>query len=254
MLSIASALAVGPPVVSRQPLTVVTLNAARETDPNRILRDVDLAPAVRDADVLLLQEVAQAPDQTQCVAERLAATLKRYVVYSPAATGVTDQGLAILSRYPLANKEVRVLPAYNLVFRSRSRIALSATVETPSGPVRVTNAHLDTRINAEDRIRQLAPVLKDGFSGRRIVAGDFNTNEFYWVGRMLPVPVPGVQTARVRDFMIRNGFANAVAGSPITHELMMRLDWIFARGLNGSRWAVYPLPFSDHHALWVEVH
>ncbi|HWR51893.1 MAG TPA: endonuclease/exonuclease/phosphatase family protein [Bryobacteraceae bacterium] len=254
MISISSVLAAGPPAVAHQPLTVVSLNAARETDPNRILRDVNRAPAVRDADVLLLQEVAQAPDQTQCVAEHLAATLKRYVVYSPAATGVTDQGLAILSRYPLTNTDVRVLPAYNLVFRSRSRIALSTTVQAPSGPVRVTNAHLDTRINAADRIRQLAPVLTDGFAGRRIVAGDFNTNEFYWVGRLLPLPVPGIQTSRVRDFMILNGFANAVAGSPVTHDLMMRLDWIFARGLNGSRWAVYPLPFSDHHALWVEMH
>lgn len=254
MISLTSALAAGMPAVSPHSLTVVSLNAARETDPGRILRDLGKTPAVRDADVLLLQEVAQAPDQTQCVAEYLAATLKRHLVYSPAATGVTDQGLAILSKYPLADKQVRALPAYDLVFRSRSRIALSATVYAPSGPVRVTNAHLDTRINAEDRIKQLAPVMKDGFHGRRIVAGDFNTNEFYWLGRVLPLPMPGMQTSRVRDFMISNGFTNAVGGTPITHDLLMRLDWIFARGLSGSRWAVYPLQFSDHHALWVEVH
>jgi endonuclease/exonuclease/phosphatase (EEP) superfamily protein YafD len=53
--------------------------------------------------------------------------------------------------------------------------------------------------------------------------------------------------------MARHGFASAVAGSPITHDLRMRLDWVFARGLAGRQWAVYPMRFSDHHALWVDL-
>jgi endonuclease/exonuclease/phosphatase family metal-dependent hydrolase len=232
---------------------VVSLNIAKETDALKILREWEQTPAVRDAAVLLLQEVAQGPDQRQCVAEYVAAALKRHIVYSPAAPGVTDQGLAILSRYPLKDKDVRVLPAYNLVFRSRSRIALSATVNAPGGAVRVTNAHLDTRINPDARLKQLAAVFQDGFPGPRVIAGDLNTNEFFWLGNVLPFPAPGVQCGRLRAFMARNGFANAVAGAPKTHDFQMRLDWVFARGLAGRKWAVYPMKFSDHHALWVSL-
>ncbi len=234
-------------------LTVVSLNAAKETDAAKILRELNANPAVRDADVLLFQEVAQAPDQRQCAAEFLAAALDRHIVYSPAATGVTDQGLAILSRYPLRDKTVRALPAYDLVVRSRSRIALSVTVDAPSGPVRITNAHLDTRINAGDRVRQLAAVLEEnGFRGPRIVGGDFNTNDFYWLGRVMPLPFPGVQPARVRSFMERHGFTT-LNGTHNTHDLFQRLDWVFASGIRPRETAVYPMQFSDHHAVWVRL-
>ena len=192
-------------------MTVVTLNMAKETNVDKILRELRAIPVLRDADVLLLQEVKQDENQRQCAAEHLAAALGYHVVYSPAATGVTDLGLAILSRFPLRDKDVRALKRCNLRFRSRSRIALAATAESPWGPVRILNTHLDTRVNTRERLEQLEPVVRvsEEFSGPRIIAGDFNSNRFYWVGNVFPLPALRSQAYGVQDFMVQRGFRTA---------------------------------------------
>jgi endonuclease/exonuclease/phosphatase family metal-dependent hydrolase len=237
-------------------ISVVSLNMAKATSLKAVLRDFRNSPAVRDADVLLLQEVASGADSSACAASKLAAELGRYVVSSPAAEGVTDQGLAILSRWPLEDKSVQALKSYDLRFRSRSRIALSATARTPHGPVRIWNTHLDTRLNARDRLEQLAPVLREaaGFSGPRIVGGDFNSNPFYWVGRVLPLPFVKCQAAGVREFMTGHGFSTPVPVPHATYDyLRMNLDWVWAKDLQTTAWAVYPMGFSDHHAVLVRM-
>jgi endonuclease/exonuclease/phosphatase family metal-dependent hydrolase len=245
------------PAITPEPvpnsISVVTLNLAKETDVDKIIGELDAVQPVRQADVFLFQEVAQHDGQPKCVAEQLAGRLGMQVVYSPSATGVTDQGLAILSRYPLEQPSVRALKAYDLRFRSRSRIALSVTADTPAGLIRLHNAHLDTRLNLSDRLAQLAPVVEDDqFSGPRLVGGDFNTNDFYWVGRVMPVPFIHSQTDGMSAFMSRHGFANPVPLRGATFDYAgMHLDWMFAKGLKPRGTVVYPLKFSDHHAVLV---
>lgn len=237
-------------------MSVVTLNMAKETGVDRILRELSATPALRDADLLLLQEVKQDSGQRQCVAEQLAAKLGRYVVYSPAETGITDQGLAILSRYPLRDVRVRPLRRYNLGYRSRSRIALSATAESPWGSVRVVNTHLDTRLNAQERLEQLEPVIRDTdeFAGARIIGGDFNSNFFRWIGNMFPAPSFRSQAYAVQDFMIHHGFRTGLSMGRTTFDYLgLQLDWIWLRGLQPHDSRVYPLDFSDHHAVWTRV-
>jgi endonuclease/exonuclease/phosphatase family metal-dependent hydrolase len=234
-------------------ISVVTLNMAKETDIEKILGELRARPALRDADVLLLQEVSQAQGERSCVAEHLAARLGLQIAYSPAETGVTDQGLAILSRFPLRDIRTRALPRHDLRFRSRSRIALAATTDSPWGAVRIFNTHLDTRLNPSDRLEQLDPVVRDSaeFAGPRIIGGDFNSNGFRWIGNVLPTPAPGSQAAAVRDFMTRRGFHSASpADEPTFDYLGMHLDWIWLCGLESRASRVYPLPFSDHHAVW----
>ena len=189
-------------------LTVVTLNMAKETDVARVLRELQSVPVVRDAGILLLQEVTKAPGQQQGMAARLAAALDRRVAYAAAAPEVFDQGLAILSRYPLTDVRVRALKAYDLGFHSRKRIALAATAQTPWGAVRVFNTHLDTRLNARDRLEQLDPVVRDCavFTGPRIIGGDFNSNGFYWLFRLLPLPAMRPQSSDAAGVHERRGF------------------------------------------------
>ena len=259
---IASACSVAPPpnVVPKAPvrscsLRVVTLNTAKETRAAEIIRQLRAARRVRDADVFLLQEVAHASGHPGSVADEIAAELMMNVVYAPAAPGVADQGLAVLSRYPLRDASIVPLCRYDLLWHSRARFALSVTASTPAGDIRISNAHLDTRVNAADRVRQLEDALKDDRPGTaRIVAGDFNTNNFYWLFHALPLPVPQVQTAVVRHQMEKRGFVSALRGSAATFDYLgMQLDWVFSRGLRVRESEVVPIPFSDHHALWAEL-
>ncbi len=154
-------------------MAVVSLNTAKVTDAVRIVRDIQSAPRLRSADVFLLQEVAN-EDTKASVADQMAHKLGYFVAFSPAAPGVFDQGLAIVSRYPILDVEIKRLKECNLRFRSRQRFALAANLRTPWGDVRVWNAHLDTRINSEERAEQLAPVIEDAskHTGPRLIGGE----------------------------------------------------------------------------------
>jgi endonuclease/exonuclease/phosphatase family metal-dependent hydrolase len=234
-------------------LTVVSLNTARETDAGRIASELRASPELGGADILMLQEVKQAAGESQPSAKRLAGALGFQIAYAPAAPGVRDQGLAILSRFPLRDVRVIRLQPYDLHFHTRSRFALAATADSPWGPVRVVNAHLDTRLNGGERIGQLAPAVRESeaFPGARIVGGDFNSNGFYWIARLLPVPAIHPQRLAVQDFMSLHGFASALPGNESTYDYLgMRLDWIWSYGLKTRASRVFPLHFSDHHAVW----
>jgi endonuclease/exonuclease/phosphatase family metal-dependent hydrolase len=225
---------------------------AKETDAAKIAGQLRAVPRLRNADVLLLQEVAHADGHRGSVADEIAAEFRMNVAYAPAAPGVRDQGIAILSRYPLRDVRIVRLCRYDLLWHSRARFAVMATVAAPSGDFRIANAHLDTRVNPGERVRQLGDALKD--EGVAVVAGDFNTNNFYWLLHAVPVPVPGIQTSAIRQMMARRGFVSALGKSTTTFDYLgMQLDWVFARGLRTRASEVIPMGFSDHHAVWVEI-
>lgn len=211
-------------------------------------------PPLRDADIFLLQEVKEEAGKP-CIAVRLASALGLHVAYSPEGPGVTDRGLAILSRFPLCDIRIRALKPFDLRFNSRARFVLSATADTPWGLVRVSDVHLDTRLNTVDRLAQLEPVVRDSaFQGRHVVAGDFNSNPFYWIEHVIPLPAMKSQAQGVGEFMRRHGFRSGIPESAATHDFLgMHLDWIWVAGLRPAASQVIPLDFSDHHALWTRV-
>jgi len=120
----------------------------------------------------------------------VARTLGFATAFAPAAAEIYDQGLAIVSRYPIGEVQIKNLKLCDLGFRSRNRFAIAATLRTPWGDLRVWNVHLDTRINPGERLDQLQPVIDDAatYSGPRLIGGDFNTNDMYWFGNVLPLP------------------------------------------------------------------
>jgi endonuclease/exonuclease/phosphatase family metal-dependent hydrolase len=241
-----------PETPARSSVTIVTLNMARETSADRILHEWAASPRLRGADIFLLQEVKE--DQgKQCIANRLGSELRLHVAYSAEGPGVLDRGLAILSRFPLHDVQVRRLKQFNLRIKSRNRFALSATADTPWGPLRLYDLHLDTRVNTADRLAQLEPVVRDSarFASRRVVAGDFNSNPFYWIEHLLPLPAAHSQAAEVDRFMKGRGFQSAVSESQTTFDYLgLHLDWIWMTGLRCVGTDVVPLDFSDHHAVW----
>jgi endonuclease/exonuclease/phosphatase family metal-dependent hydrolase len=229
-----------------------------------------LAEALRGADIVLLQEVQDHPGEGKSRAERIAAELGMQASYAPART-LKDRGthgLAVLSRWPMHDPEVLELPRMNLVIAANPtlrvgaqaterRIALAVTIDTPDGPLRIYDVHLDTRIDVKDRIEQLRPVAvrAQGESSPVIIGGDFNTNPFAWAARLIPT-APADQPGAIDRFMRAAGFATPTAGcGPTTPPpLEMRLDAIYVRHLRAAMMHVdRDAHASDHFPLWLEV-
>ena len=236
-------------------ISAVSLNLAKETDPNRVLRDLRLAPRLRSADLFLFQEVV-GHDTSPSVAEGIARMLGFYCSFAPAARGVHDQGLSVVSRYPITEVRITRLKPCDLGFRSRSRFAISAKLHTPWGGVRVWNVHLDTRVNAGERLEQLQPVIDDASQhcGPILIGGDFNTNELYWLRNVAPFPGGPSHSQTIRDAMRQHGFESPLASGLNTFPSFRRhLDWVFTRALTPLRSSVEPAAFSDHNAVWIRV-
>jgi endonuclease/exonuclease/phosphatase family metal-dependent hydrolase len=212
----------------------------------------------RDVDVFFLQEVQRNAGESRAIAEALAEALGFHCLFQ-----TTDfwgdggsQGLAILSRHPLQDTEVIPLKHFDLAFHQRNRIGLAATVLTPLGPVRAINAHLDARINTNERLDQLAGVLDSvaRFDGSSVVGGDFNTGDFRWVTRWLPIPFVARQKDAVREALEERGFETPFVSSGATFKrLGLKLDWIFSKGLRPVASGIDEIRFSDHRAIWVTI-
>lgn len=238
-------------------LTVVSLNLAMREDVERIATELSATGVAQAVDLFLLQEVARrepGPD----VATQLGERLGLESLYQEAFTLDRQRsgGLAILSRHPQRNLRVLALRRFNLSFRSRTRLALGATVDTPAGEVHVFNVHLDTRINLEPRLQQLGSVTRDAASldGPAIIGGDFNTNDYRWLFDTVPLPFIGRQREGLLQFMEGLGYRSAFNRGRPTHDALgMQLDWVFLRGLQAAGRSIHPMQVSDHHALVVSV-
>ena len=126
----------------------------------------------------------------------------------------------------------------------------------PWGDLRVWNVHLDTRINPQERVEQLQPVIDDAarYTGPRLIGGDFNSNDLYWLGNVLPLPFGPKHSTAIRSAMRHHGFETPFPNALDTFPPFRRhLDWIFLSELKSLAASVEPAPFSDHNAIWVSV-
>jgi len=151
-----------------------------------------------DADVVALQEVwseVGGRDQAGVLAERLG----YHHAFAPGFDdGSVGFGLAVLSRWPIAESEVRPLPSLPGV--DELRIMLKAGIDGPRGRFDVFTTHLNWRYD-ESHVRQLqvkalAEMVgeSDGRAYPAIVCGDLNAEPVSDEIRMLTgraaVPVP----------------------------------------------------------------
>ncbi len=239
-------------------IRVVSLNIASKRDVRALATELRRRN-LHQADIYLLQEViGESQDRSQAALDILPGR-HLHVLYRSAFQRSPGQhyGLAVLSRYPLEHAMVLPLQRHNLNLRSRVRIALTASVLTPSGPLTVVNTHLDTRINWPQRLQQLEPILAHAnkASGPVILGGDFNTHPHRWILHLVPIPFVQPQPVRLRQHMASLGYASALYSPTATHDVLgMQLDWIFARGLLPRDSRVQPLRHSDHHAIAATLH
>jgi endonuclease/exonuclease/phosphatase family metal-dependent hydrolase len=254
--SFAPAAALAPPARLR----LVTYNVHFGEDPAGIAAALGAHPTLAAADVLLVQEIRHYRREGASRARRLAEALHMHYVYVPARAvdGDGTHGQAVLSRFPIAACQVLELPYMKLGAGSERRIAVVARLDIAGRPLLVYNVHLDTRLNPDDRIAQLAPVADTarGAPGPAIVGGDFNTNAVLWLGRLLPIA--RIEQAPLVDaFMRARGYdAPTTASGPTltTRLLPMRLDSFYTHGLAAAGSGVArEVKVSDHVPVWLDV-
>jgi len=250
-----------PPAELPASLRLVSYNVHRGDNLPQLIEALRAHPELSRADVFLLQEIESHEAEGASRARRLAEALHLNYVYAPARLkpdGATH-GLAILSRFPLADIEVLPLKQFNLRYNTRRRIALGATVQVGERRLRLYNLHLDTRLNTADRLAQLRPVVEAACARpvqAVVIGGDFNTNAFRWLLHVVPI-FRSNQAGAVDELMQANGFDTPFtdAGHTLRKRLLrLRLDSLYPRGLAVEGSGIDPqVEASDHAPLWLDV-
>ena len=127
------AIAPAAPKVAELPrqLRVVEFNTHMERG-EKIVDAIERDPALRDADVIILEEVHRSNLGCSGACE-VGKALGFYSVYAPGmANGDGDDGVAIVSRAPITSSRVIELPQYDVHINSGRRIALAATIDRAS--------------------------------------------------------------------------------------------------------------------------
>ncbi|HSR68774.1 MAG TPA: endonuclease/exonuclease/phosphatase family protein [Acidobacteriota bacterium] len=208
-------------------------------------------PRLSESLVLALQEVNRfhQGSDNEHVGRLLARHLNMHFAYAAELAhdeGGGVRGLAILSRFPLSQVSRVLLPVEGP--GGRRRISLGATVDVGGRPLRVYTTHLETRISAEERARQIEGMLEDAARYKDIptvILGDFNT-------------FAKEHTQTMFELMEAAGFTCPLAGDENTFRayifVRMKLDWIWLRGVEAAKAEVEgDVSASDHRPLWVDL-
>jgi endonuclease/exonuclease/phosphatase family metal-dependent hydrolase len=162
-----------PAAVQIDTLRVVTFNIEFSLQIDRAIALMTSDSAMRDADIILLQEMNEQGTR------RIAEAFGMGYVYYPATFHLKhkrDVGNAILSRFPVMEDAKIILPH---VARNggMQRITTAATLRVGNCDVRVYSAHLGTIINVgpERRRDQVRTILADARRYERVIfGGDMN--------------------------------------------------------------------------------
>jgi len=255
-------LAVQPPAVGAK-LRIVTYNIHLGPDIPGLIAAIQGSAQLSTADVFLFEEIESHPSDGKSQAAMLGEALGMSYAYAPAWTypdGGTH-GVACLSRFPITEPQVLHLPYYELEGASELRIAIRTTLTIGSKTLRTIALHLDTKLNVNDRLKQLEPAVELA-DPDVVLGGDFNSNPWMWVDRtfsLLPEDaVAPIDPAKAIDqVMTYNGFVAPTSTSGTTTNLPAfnaRLDSIYARGYTPSGFGVErSVTVSDHFPVWVDL-
>jgi endonuclease/exonuclease/phosphatase family metal-dependent hydrolase len=245
------------PAVASRPLRIVTYNVEYGPDMIAVAAAIETVPVLARAGVFLIQEIEDHDGEACSRAQELADRLGYGYVYVPARTLADGtHGLAIVSAFPIRNVERMDLRESS--HPSQHRIAIRATLDVDGTPVSIIDVHLDTFLNAQQRIAQLSPVVVDA-ADIAIVAGDFNASSVQWVDGSVPVlsaSSASDQAPVVDSYMEAQDFDAPTRGSgPTEHMygLEQRLDMIYTRGLSPDFGGVERVGPSDHWPMWIDV-
>jgi endonuclease/exonuclease/phosphatase family metal-dependent hydrolase len=154
---------------------IVTFNVEKGVHVAEAVAALKAHPSLRDADVVLLQEMSAPGVAT------VAEALRMNSVYFPASRQPhdgADWGNAILSPWPIEDARKILLPHVSWP-TGRGRTATVARVKLPGRPVRIYSVHLGSPMGMKEEKRrdQAAVLLADAEKSPEpvVVAGDFNS-------------------------------------------------------------------------------
>lgn len=255
---------IGPAPASHEvpsTLRVVSWNVHFGDDIAGLAARVLASTEIARGDVFLIQETEAYPTEPTSRTRRLAEALGMTWVYAPAREkdGGTH-GIALLSHFPIEHAEVRKLPHFESTFNERARNAMRAEIVVGARRIEVVNVHLDVRLGAVDRVRQLDPAIAE-LDEVTIVGGDFNTNPWAWVQSTVPLTgteaIVGMEQAVViDDYLAAQGLPAAISPDTATMRLpafQIRTDALYVRGYVMTGSGVEHVDGSDHWPIWVDV-
>ncbi|MGD8455595.1 MAG: endonuclease/exonuclease/phosphatase family protein [Anaerolineales bacterium] len=213
----------------------------------------------KTADIILLQEVARIPGIR--VDEWLAHKLGMAYFYIRANGDEEaidfEEGLAILSRFPLTDPQVKELG--KPINRFTHRMALSVHLETPFGELRAFCTHLGLgQWQNRKQLKHLRQWVNTTTQKETVlIGGDFNARE------------TSAQIIETKDSWLDTFRCLHPGKDGTTHELKIpggrivrraRLDYIFLRP-KGQHWQVLQaahlqpenVPLSDHHVVLARI-
>ena len=215
-------------------LRVVSFNIEFALHVDSALAVLRSDPALRGADVLLLQEMNG--DATRRVAEGLGMWYVYYPSFFHFRTD-RDVGNAVLSRWPIVDDDKIVLPHLSRFVRTQ-RTATAATIQVGQVRIRVYSTHLGTMGDLAPAARrdQLSAIITDAEPyALVIIGGDLND-------------------VRVGEVAQEQGYDWPTEHGPETTRLG-RLDHIFFKGMglprrNAAGTVLDVRGTSDHRPVW----
>lgn len=225
-------------------IKVVTYNINQGLEVDRAIEELQTYEALRDPDILLLQEMDEAGTQ------QMAQALRHNYVYYPASVfhwTKRDFGNAILTKWSLSEPAKVILPHRGLI-NQQLRIAVRAMVTVGDVQISTYSVHTETYIlPSPHRKAQVATIVDDigNGTGHVVVGGDFNTISNRSIKRMVG------QFAKI-------DLVRATAGLGPTINILglqpVALDHIFTRGLTVlGAGKVDAIEASDHFPVWVKL-
>jgi endonuclease/exonuclease/phosphatase family metal-dependent hydrolase len=214
---------------------IVSFNVEFSMEVPRAIHALRTTAALRDADVVLLQEMTAAATKT------IADSLRMSHVYYPAIynrIARRDVGNAVLSRWPIVEDAKLILPAHSRYARTQ-RIATAATIRFRDRSVRVYSTHLGTPadVSHASRAEQLRYIIGDASRYDHVIlGGDMNSKDIGAVA-------------------VEQGYAWPTRSIPPSNSFG-RIDHIFLKGLvvlrDGAAGTARTAPnISDHRPIWV---
>ena len=156
-----------------------------------------------------------------------------------------DMGVALISRLPLRDVIRIDLPWHECPWHPR--LAMAATVNFASEPLRIFNVHIDPHGPLDNQHQQTEAVIEQArqHDGPSVILGDFNT-------------LSKQKAIEIRGLMERHGYTTPFPTDIPTWRgagvVRFHADWIFVKGVRVSRWGVVkPLNVSDHWPVWAQV-
>jgi endonuclease/exonuclease/phosphatase family metal-dependent hydrolase len=225
------------PVARGDTLRIVSFNIEYARETRRAIRILKSAPNLRNADVVLLQEM-NGP-----AAKMVADSLGMHFVYYPAIFNRImrrDIGNAVLSRWPIVEDAKLILPSQSRYAKTQ-RTATATTIQVGTRRVRVYSTHFGTPadLGQEGRVAQLKAILENAAGyALVVVGGDMNSKDIGRVAREAGYLWP-------TDTIPKSNLAG-------------RLDHFFLRGVAipdsaGAGTVRVPSTISDHSAIWIRL-